>query len=147
MTLSPLFFYGTLRDADILTAVLGRMVSSAHLLPADASDCATVYFPGQVYPALVARPGARVTGLLLLEPTARDVMALDAFEGDQYRRGPIRVTTAENAMAAEVYWPALSVSASAADWSFDHWTQAHKPQVLERETELGQAARLGAARR
>jgi hypothetical protein len=147
MTLPPLFLYGILRDPDILAAVLGRTVAERDLVAAKAPDCAAVYFPGQLYPALVQRPGRAAPGLLLTHATKDDLAALDAFEGDEYRRGPVQVATARGAVAAEVYWPTITVASSAADWTLERWMREHKSQVLLRETELARAARLGTARR
>jgi gamma-glutamylcyclotransferase (GGCT)/AIG2-like uncharacterized protein YtfP len=147
MTLPPLFLYGTLRDPDILAAVLGRTVAEHDLVAATAPDCAAVYFPGQLYPALVRRLGGAAPGLLLASATKGDLMALDAFEGDEYRRGPVRVKTATGPVAAEGYWPTVAVASSAADWTLDRWMREHKSQVLLRETELARAARLGTGRR
>lgn len=146
MTLLPLFLYGTLRDADILAAVLGRAVPDAGLVAATASGCAAVYFPNRLYPALVRRSGSAAPGLLL-RATASDLLALDAFEGDEYWRGPLQVTTAMGSVPAEVYWPSVAVAPSASEWTLEGWMREHKPQVLARETALGRAARLGTARR
>lgn len=147
MTLPPLFLYGTLRDPDILAAVLGRTVSAGELVAATAPGCASVYFPGRLYPALVLRAGSTAPGLLLTHASADDMAALDAFEGDEYRRGPVQAATATGSVAAEVYWPAITVDTSAADWTLDRWMREHKSHVLLRETELALAARLGTARR
>ena len=51
----PLFVYGTLRDPDVLAAVLGH----PHLLhqAAEANGYAALHYPGRSYPALVASPG------------------------------------------------------------------------------------------
>jgi gamma-glutamylcyclotransferase (GGCT)/AIG2-like uncharacterized protein YtfP len=146
VTVLPLFLYGTLRDADILAAVLGRIVPETDLVTAHAPDYAAVYFPGQVYPALVARPGSVAPGLLLA-PTADDLAALDAFEGDEYRRGPLLAVTAEGPVTADVYWPDIAVAPSALDWTLENWSREHKPLVLARETALAEASRLGTARR
>jgi gamma-glutamylcyclotransferase (GGCT)/AIG2-like uncharacterized protein YtfP len=148
MTVPPLFLYGTLRDGDILAAVLGRSVGEGQLVAATAPACAAVYFPDQLYPALVRRPGAVAPGVLLLHASEDDIRALDAFEGDEYRRGPIAVMTAATGpLAAEVYWPAVAIAPSALDWTLERWTREHKPQILAREIRLGRAARLGTARR
>ena len=147
VTLPPLFLYGTLRDPDILAAVLGRTVFNHNFVAATAPDCAAVYFPDRLYPALVQRPGSTAPGLLLTEATADDLAALDAFEGDEYWRGSLQVLTAMGPVAAEVYWPAITIAASALDWTLERWTHEHKRDVLSRETELGLAARLGTARR
>lgn len=147
MTAPPLFLYGTLRDPDILAAVLGRTVADNQLIAATAPDCAAVYLSGRVYPALVSRPGSAAPGLLLVQATAEDLAALDAFEGDEYRRGPVQAMAATGQVAAEVYWPAMPVAPSAAIWTLDRWTREHKPEVLAHETELAKAARLAKARR
>jgi gamma-glutamylcyclotransferase (GGCT)/AIG2-like uncharacterized protein YtfP len=147
MTPVPLFLYGTLRDPDILAAVLGRTVADRQLIAATAPDCVAVYFPGRVYPALLRRPGSAAPGLLLVQASADDLIALDAFEGDEYRRGSVQAMIAAGPVAAEVYWPAVPVAPSAVAWTLDHWIREHKPQVLARETELGRAARLGTTRR
>ena len=147
MTVPPLFLYGTLRDSDILTAVLGRPVGGDQLVAATAPACAAVYFPDQLYPALVRRSGSVAPGLLLMHASEDDLRALDAFEGDEYRRGSLEVTTATGLLAAEVYWPAVAVAPSAPDWTLERWSHEHKPYVLARETWLGRAARLGTARR
>ena len=147
MTVPPLFLYGTLRDSDILTAVLGWPVGGGQLVAATAPACAAVYFPDRLYPALVRRSGSVAPGLLLMNASEHDLRALDAFEGDEYRRGPLEVMTATGPLAVEVYWPAVAIAPSAPDWTLERWTSEHKPQVLARETRLGQAARLGTARR
>lgn len=143
----PLFLYGTLRDPDILAAVLGRAVAPADLVSATASGCVAVYYPGRLYPALVRRAGTAAPGLLLIRATVDDLAALDAFEGDEYRRGALEVATASDVVAAEVYWPSMAMPPSAPDWTLERWTIEHKAQVLARETALARAARLGTGRR
>ena len=147
MTPAPLFLYGTLRDPDILAAVLGRTVADRQLIAATAPDCVAVYYPGRVYPALVRRPGAVAPGRLLVQASADDLAALDAFEGEEYRRGSVQAMTEAGPVAAEVYWPSMPVAPSAAVWTLDRWMREHKPQVIARETELARAARAGTARR
>lgn len=147
MTVPPLFLYGTLRDPDILAAVLGRVVADDALVAASAPGYAAVYFPGQLYPALIERSGSVAPGLLLLGAMADDLAALDAFEGDEYRRGPLQAVTAAGPVTADVYWPAIAVAPSAPDWTLERWRREHKRQVLARETELAHASRLGRARR
>lgn len=136
MTLPSLFLYGTLRDPDILAAVLGRIVSADEMVAATAPDCAAVYFPDQLYPALVSRAGTAAPGLLLARATTHDFLALDAFEGDQYRRGAVQVVTATGAVAAQAYWPAIIVASGTPQWTLERWIAEHKPVVLARETEL-----------
>jgi hypothetical protein len=57
MTL-PLFVYGTLRDPDLLAAVLGRKLRPAGQHVARAPGFRAIYYPGRIYPALIREPGA-----------------------------------------------------------------------------------------
>jgi gamma-glutamylcyclotransferase (GGCT)/AIG2-like uncharacterized protein YtfP len=142
MTDLPLFLYGTLQDRDILAAVLGQAPSPVQLVAATAPDCAAVYFPDRLYPALVKRAGSVAKGMLL-RVTQEDLAALDAFEGDDYVRGAVPVMTAVGPQAAQAYWPAIAVTPSAQDWTLERWTREHKPLVLAREVELARLARRG----
>lgn len=139
MTPPPLFFYGTLRDPDILAAALGRFPAPIDLIPATAPNHATVYFPGEVYPALVARPGTDAPGLLLFNATDNDRAALDAYEGDEYHRARLVVTTATAAIEAEVYFPVEAIPDTAIQWTLEQWSILHKPEVLDRETGIARA--------
>lgn len=136
----PLFVYGTLRDPDLLAAVLGRAVGTAY--PARAPGFRAVHYPRRVYPALVRAPGAAAEGLLVtgLTPFERDL--LDAYEGDEYARGPIAAMLADEPELheADAYLPAIAVPTDAHEWSLSRWQQEHKPRVLVSESAV--AARL-----
>jgi gamma-glutamylcyclotransferase (GGCT)/AIG2-like uncharacterized protein YtfP len=135
-----LFVYGTLQDADVLGAVLGRPVAMARLRRALAPGYRAVAYPGRVYPALAASPEDAAPGLLLEDLSELDMAVLDAFEGDEYRRQTImlRVDGAESHAAA--YLPAIAIAATGPAWSLATWTDVHKPVVLGQET--GTAAAL-----
>ncbi len=137
----PLFVYGTLRDADIVSAVLGRAVDIATLPMASAPGFAAVYMPGQVYPALIARPGAAAAGLMLASLSVADWAVLDAFEGDNYRRSVIAVVSHGIEIEAQAYRPVRVIDGHAPDWSLDHWQAHHKAQVLAIELDAAARAR------
>lgn len=141
----PLFAYGSLQDADILGAVLGRTVIEAELAPARLADHAIVYHPGRVYPALLPRPGASAPGCLIRGLQADDLAALDAFEGDEYRRDSRLVATADGLCEAFLYWPRGPIPEHAPLWSLSVWRTRHKPEILDTETALARAARAIAA--
>lgn len=130
----PLFVYGTLRDPDLLAGVLGRPLRGGGLHPARAAGFRAVHYPGRVYPALVRAPGGSAEGLLLtdISPFERDL--LDAFEGDEYRRGPVAVLVEEDLFEADAYLPAVAIPPGAHDWSLSRWQAQHKAQVLVSET-------------
>lgn len=132
----PLFVYGTLRDRDVLSRVLGRAPAAATTLEAHAPDCRVVYYPGRSYPALVrGEPGAMAEGLLLTGLDESDFTVLDAFEGDEYVRGPIEIIVNGASGTADVYWAAVAIAADAAEWSLADWTARHKAAFLAAETQ------------
>jgi len=129
-----LFVYGTLRDRDVLSRVLGRVPGTT--LEARAPDCRVVYYPGRSYPALVrGEPGVAAEGLLLTDLNAPDFEVLDAFEGDEYVRGPIEIIVNGALGTADVYWPVAAIAADAAGWSLADWTARHKAAFLATETQ------------
>ncbi len=132
MTL-PLFVYGTLRDPDLLAAVLGRPLHAGGQHVARAPGFRAVHYPSRIYPALVRAPGAAAEGLLLIDvsPFERDL--LDAFEGDEYRRAPLAALVEEDLFEADAYLPAITVPNTGMDWSLSNWQTRHKPRVLGAE--------------
>lgn len=138
----PLFAYGTLRDPDLLAAVLGRSLPMGTTHPARAPGFKAVHYPRRIYPALVRSPGAAAEGVLItgLSPFERDL--LDAYEGDEYRRTPIPTLLADEPELheADAYLPAVAVPTDAHEWSLSRWQLEHKPRVLVSES--AEAARL-----
>jgi hypothetical protein len=138
----PLFVYGTLRDSDLLAAVLGRPLQGAGLHPARAPGYKSVHYPKRIYPALVRSPGAAAEGLLItgLSPFERDLV--DAYEGEEYRRAPIATMLVDEPELheADAYLPVIAVPTDAHEWSLSRWQAEHKPRVLVSES--AEAARL-----
>jgi gamma-glutamylcyclotransferase (GGCT)/AIG2-like uncharacterized protein YtfP len=129
----PLFAYGTLRDPQLLAAVLGRPLRPGGLHPAVAPGFRAVHYPGRIYPALIRAPGAVAEGLLLVDLTPFERDLLDAFEGDEYRRNTIAVMLGEELHEADAYLPAIAVANAGEDWSLGRWQAEHKPRVLGAE--------------
>ena len=137
-----LFVYGTLRDPDLLSGVLARPLRADAMLPAAAPGFAALHYPGRIYPALVRAPGAAAPGLVLTDLTPFEHDLLDAFEGPEYRRGPVPVMIAEELHEAAAYLPAIAVPSTAAPWSLEAWQAAHKPRVLAAEAAGADQIRL-----
>lgn len=138
----PLFAYGTLRDPELLAAVLGRSLRPGTIYPARAPGFNAVHYPNRIYPALVRVPGGAAEGVLItgLSPFERDL--LDAYEGDEYRRGPIATVLVDEPELheADAYLPVIAVPTDAHDWSLSRWQVKHKPRVLVHE--VAEVARL-----
>jgi hypothetical protein len=137
----PLFAYGTLRDPDILRAVLGRPPLPHALHMARAPGFHVVHYPGRAYPALVRAPGAAAEGVAItdLSPFERDL--LDAYEGAEYRRQPIAVLIEEDLFEADAYLPTIPVPADNTAWSLIRWQTNHKADVIVVEAEAASALR------
>jgi gamma-glutamylcyclotransferase (GGCT)/AIG2-like uncharacterized protein YtfP len=72
------------------------------------------------YPAIVADAGASVDGVLYFDVDAADLARLDAFEGVEYRRDAVPVSTASGPAMAQAYvW-------------LDAARLAHRPWLPER---------------
>lgn len=87
-----LFTYGTLQCPELLRAVCGldRHGSSARL---DGYRREGVR--GTAYPAIIKDPAGSVPGTLYGGLPRGTLVALDRFEGDEYRRVVVRVSMAE----------------------------------------------------
>jgi len=133
-----LFVYGTLRDPQLLSAVLGRPATG---LNAAAPGYAAVHYPGRIYPALVRRPGSAAAGLVLTDLTPFELDLLDAFEGDEYRRGVIPVIVDEELHEAFAYLPVVAVGEQP-DWSLSDWQEEHKGRVLAGERATAEELRM-----
>lgn len=141
MPAPTLFFYGTLQDRDILAAVLGRPVPTEALTPAWADGHRTLYYPGELFPALIAAPGHVAEGLIFPDASPADLAALDAFEGHGYERLAICVRTSTGKVDAQYYRATISIPADAAPWTLATWQMQHKPLVLAGETAAAHRAR------
>jgi gamma-glutamylcyclotransferase (GGCT)/AIG2-like uncharacterized protein YtfP len=141
--MAELFFvYGTLRDPDLLAAVLNRPLAEAAMLAASAPGFRVVHYPGRIYPALVRVPGAAAEGLLLTDITPFERDLLDAFEGPEYRREPIAVMAGEELHEAFAYLPAIAVPAEAPAWTLLNWQMNHKRRVFVSERATADELRM-----
>ena len=144
----PLFAYGTLRDPDMLRAVLGRPLVPHALHRARAPGFHAVHYPGRIYPALVRVAGSAAEGLVITDLTPFERDLLDAFEGAEYLRQPIAVLIEEDLFEADAYLPAIPVPADSTGWSLIRWQTNDKADVIvaDAETASELRARLIAVR-
>lgn len=82
--MDSLFVYGTLQDADVQQRIIGRLVAgSADVL--DGYRKSQISIGGNFYPFAVLDAGDSIQGQVL-EVTADELVAMDAYEGEEYRR-------------------------------------------------------------
>lgn len=106
------FTYGSLMYPEVWERVVrGRYRSS----PATASGFARFAVKDETYPGMVPTVDGSVQGIVYFDVAVEDVQALDAFEGEHYRRDAISVTleNGESTMAGTyIFLPVDMLSAS-----------------------------------
>ncbi len=126
----PLFVFGTLRDPDVLTLVLGRSDRFRSEV-ASLCDYAARTVRERDYPMLVSAPGAHADGLLIHDLDDTDRARLIWFEGDTYVLEARRVDTATGSVPAQLF-AAPETLPSSGPWQFESWQMHDKPGFLER---------------
>jgi gamma-glutamylcyclotransferase (GGCT)/AIG2-like uncharacterized protein YtfP len=81
--MTNVFAYGSLMYASVWTRVVAGDYAQADAL---LRGYARRRIRGEVYPALLAEPGGSVAGVAYLGVAPADLVALDQFEGEPYRR-------------------------------------------------------------
>lgn len=122
------FFYGTLLDADVRAAVLGKL-APVEIEPATLKGWRRLALAGLVFP--IARPhwSSSIDGLLARGLSAEAGRLLDLYEGPGYKRHEVELTTG---VAAILYAEdgSRAFEALPVPWDFDIWLRRHKPAYL-----------------
>jgi len=95
------FTYGSL----MFPAVWERVVRGKYrAVPAMLPGHARYEVSGETYPGMVLQADSAVNGVLYLDVDDADLLALDVFEGSEYRRDVVTVSvTAEENLTAVTY--------------------------------------------
>ena len=95
------FTYGSL----MFPAVWERVVRGEYRsVPAMLPGYARYEVSGETYPGMVPQADSAVNGVLYLDVDDADLLALDVFEGSEYRRDVVTVSvTAEENLTAVTY--------------------------------------------
>lgn len=109
-----IFTYGSLMFAPVWQRVVQGTYRSA---PARLDNHARFAITGETYPGIVAMDGDSVAGVLYFDVSDRDIAALDAFEGIEYRREQV-VVTLENgqSVVANTYIYLMTEKLSQLSW-------------------------------
>lgn len=129
----PMFFFGTLMDADVLATVLGHTADALRMEPARLDGWRRSAIAGRTYPMLIPHPTGAVDGLLVHGLDERDRGRLDYYEGPEYRVGCLMVRTRDgNEVMAESYLCAPGVAGGREEWRLETWRMRHKRAALTR---------------
>jgi hypothetical protein len=126
------FFYGTLMDAAVRRAVLGRDLPARAIIAAELPGWRRVYRLGSTYPVLVPVALARTDGIVVEGLTAEDGKRLSRFEGPDYRLGRVAlVLKPRSPAAARAFLPVSAAIAGERPWDYGEWQRRHRRSFLE----------------
>lgn len=126
------FFYGSLMDADVLSAVAGERIPPSRLIPARLPGYERLGAMIGVFPIIVADTGAAegVEGILVQGITSEAARRLARYEGPAYVAAKRPVTTADGSTQAYVFIPLRPGRSSGRAWDFETWRRRYKRRLL-----------------
>lgn len=125
------FFFGTLMDRDVLTAVLDRPVSEGELRQAWLHGYRRVRAATASYPVLVPAPGLVVGGILFRPRNARDDVRIRHFEDEEYVERWLVAQLPGARLAARVFFSLEALGCTDDAWNLAEWAHQHKETFLE----------------
>jgi nudix-type nucleoside diphosphatase (YffH/AdpP family) len=128
---SAIFFYGSLRDHELLEIVLGRRVDPSHLEPARADEFATLRLATEVYPMLIPAADRQADGVVVRHITEVDIARLAFFEEAEYDLAPITITCASGQCEAHYFRATSKPAGSTEYWDFAAWRRDHRGVAIE----------------
>lgn len=134
--MTTLFFFGSLRDQDLLQAVLNRPVAATDMVPAWAPDHAAACLADQAYPYLVEAPGERAEGLLLQGLSGDDMARITYFEDVEYAVAPLTIETADGPVETQYFKGTEQLKLTQDRWDFAAWRRDEKSVAMEAADEF-----------
>jgi Gamma-glutamyl cyclotransferase, AIG2-like len=127
------FFYGTLMDRDLLSAVLGRRIWPHALRPAVLCGYRRSSVRGASYPVVLRQRGASVTGAILCGVGTAETARLCSYEGDGYEIGQALAGQPHHgARRVLVFRPRRGgYTVSSRPWHFPGWRLRHKRSAMK----------------
>jgi Gamma-glutamyl cyclotransferase, AIG2-like len=126
------FFFGTLRDREVLATVLDRPVAADELSRAWLHGYQRVRAANASYPILVPAPGVVVGGVVFQPRNDRDDVRIRHFEDGEYAERWLNVHLAGGRrLAARVFLALEVLGATDEAWDLATWARAHKAAFLE----------------
>ncbi|RKF17262.1 NUDIX domain-containing protein [Roseovarius spongiae] len=126
--MTTLFFYGTLRDPELLRIVIGTDPDDMRITPAVLPDHAVDWARGQSFPTLTPQAGAQAEGLLATDLSEAEVARFDFYEGSfGYRLRAVEVRAGGEARTALVYFPDPGLWERGARFDLGDWQARFGP--------------------
>ncbi len=125
------FFFGTLRDRDMLDLVVGRHVADGDVEPGTLPRVRLLRVADEAYPALVPHAESRVEGVRVTGLTVAEVERIAWFEGKEYALRTVDVVRADGGRAtAQVHVASETLELVDEDWDFARWRRTEKDLVM-----------------
>lgn len=134
--MKPLFFYGTLRDRELLEIVLGRPVASDELTAASAAGYAARRIEAQAYPLLLPAAGEQAPGVVFRPATPADVARVSWYEEAEYDLVPLQADTADGQVEAWYFRATGKVSPGGERWRIEDWQGFDRLVAIEAAREF-----------
>lgn len=134
--MTDLFFFGTLRDRDLLEVVLARDLAPGAILPARAPDHIACALEDEAYPFLARRPGENAAGVVIADVSDGDLRRLEFYEEAEYGLSPITVDCAGQRRAVSFFGATEKIRPTDRAWDFGRWLRDEKPVAIEAAQEL-----------
>ncbi|SFR50998.1 NUDIX domain-containing protein [Litoreibacter janthinus] len=123
--------FGTLRDPELLQAVIGAVADAQ---PVALQDHGVFAAAGETFPLLLPIKGDQAEGLLLQNLTDEQVARLDYYEAPYgYYLDPVVLA---DGRAARLYRPAENLYERGTPWSLAHWQATQGPMTREAAREI-----------
>ena len=133
------FFFGLLRDAEVLGLVTGRPWAADRFTGARLAGVRLVRLRGETFPMLVAAPGVWAPGVLVEGLTESDLDRIGFFESVEYRPSTVKVEPqGGERVEARAFATTLRAVHNEEPWSFEIWRLRDKARALH-EAELWMA--------
>ncbi|MCU0908860.1 MAG: NUDIX domain-containing protein [Rhodobacteraceae bacterium] len=127
---APLFFFGTLRHAPLLSVVLGHDGWTG--VPARLEGWRAVHAGADAFPVLIPATDAAAPGVLVSGLTAADQARLDFYEGGYgYAATPVTVVTDRGPQPARAFLVPPDRYPAGADWDLAAWQRDHAAVTVE----------------
>lgn len=134
--MTDLFFFGSLRDAQLLERVLGRAVDPACIVAATAPGRLACALEEQAYPYLAEMPGSWAEGVVVTGLNADDMDRLEYYEEAEYGLAPLDVECGGQMRRVQYFHSTPKVTPRTQPWDFAAWQRDEKAVAIEAAIEL-----------
>ena len=134
--MKPMFFFGSLRDRELLELVLDRPVCDDDLIAGQAAGYAAMALSGEDYPYLASVTDGWAEGVVIRNLTDRDMERLIYFEETEYGLADIEVETADGPVQAVHFATTGKLAPQDRPWDFARWQRDSRTVALEEAREL-----------